>query len=135
MLQEGITKGAFILVDIDDFKRINDELGHPVGDEVICEIAGKMKTHFEGAEIIGRIGGDEFAVFLSDYDYTDGLIPKMIERFRKEMDICRNGIQVTCSVGVSFYPQDGGCFEALYAAADRDLLQTKSKKTMLAMYH
>lgn len=128
LLQEGITKGAFVLVDVDDFKQINDKFGHPVGDGVICEIAGKMKSYFKNTEIIGRIGGDEFAVFLSDYDYTDEYMIEMVERFGKGIDICRHGIRVTCSGGVSFYPKDGECFETLYVAADQALIKAKLKK-------
>lgn len=82
-------KGAFIIVDIDNFKHINDTYGHQTGDEVICKVAGQLKSVFCSDDVIWRLGGDEFAIFASDPISQD-----VCKKRLHQMQRCVSEIQV-----------------------------------------
>lgn len=122
---------AFFMIDVDDFKNVNDHLGHVYGDAVLCELAEKLARIFRSTDIVGRIGGDEFIVFLKD-----GAIARKVEEKAKE--ICKafyisykglNGEEYTISssIGISISPRDGSCFADLYNCADIALYAAKDE--------
>ncbi len=124
-------KGAMIMFDIDNFKGINDNMGHSAGDEVLCDIHLKILAIFRNADIIARVGGDEFLVFL-----VGALSPEIIEKKAKQLcDTIRtkytaeNGvvIQISCSAGISVCPRDGTSYEDLFNAADIAMYSSKSR--------
>lgn len=125
-------KSAFIIVDIDDFKSINDNLGHLFGDLVLEEIAAKLKRIFHQDSLVGRIGGDEFVVFIKNAEDDKLLLQKLEtlatscrKKFKdKDKDKEHN---ISASIGVSMYPQDGTSFEELYEAADQGLYYAKNR--------
>ncbi len=117
---------ALIVLDIDYFKRLNDDFGHPAGDAVICGVTACLKdaVHAEGA--IGRVGGEEFAALLPGFtiDEAVDLAEKMrqaISQYRFPAPVNR---QVTASFGVSWSPQ-GRAFEHAYGRADEALYDAK----------
>lgn len=127
------SKAAFIMVDIDFFKEINDKHGHFLGDQVIMKITNLLKNNFSESDIIGRMGGDEFAILLDNYEnknYIDYRIQKLI----KEINFCmenekeeRSRITVKCSFGIAFIPKHGKTFEEIYKAADTALYRAKAE--------
>ena len=121
-------KGLFFLLDIDNFKKINDTMGHAFGDEVLATLGEKISTEFRATDIFGRIGGDEFVVFLKDIK-TDEIRDREAARVADFFKNFKAGEYVkysaTASIGAAMYPKDGTSFESLYKAADQAVYQSK----------
>ena len=121
------TYDAFIIVDVDNFKQVNDTLGHLFGDSVLVDIAQEMQDLFRSNDVIGRIGGDEFIVFLRGMNHKSHIASKAD-------DICKifnliysddDGMKISGSLGIALYPADGSTFDELYKKADIALYQSK----------
>lgn len=116
---------ALLLLDLDDFKRINDDYGHPKGDEVLVETADVIRHTIRLMDIAARYGGEEFAVALPDSDApaarrsAERLCRAVATRFR-------DGFGVTISIGVACFPIHGDGVKELVEAADRALYTAKS---------
>lgn len=127
--------GAFLLIDLDDFKRINDQLGHAFGDSVLVEIAKKIKTILSPRDIVGRLGGDEFLVFLTMPNSSDDEIEQaIIEQatllcglFHNAFTGKDNDYKVSGTIGISRIPQNGTTFKELYRKADEALYYAKRR--------
>lgn len=121
---------AFIMVDIDEFKIINDYLGHTKGDEVLCTIANSLDEIFGRDNTVARIGGDEFAIFVADIGSDKALLEK-VEKFqiatRNEYMYEDTIINSSCSLGIAFTQKDGDTYNKLYVNADKALLHAKHK--------
>lgn len=120
--------GALLIVDADHFKSINDQLGHNRGDEALRLIAQTIKAQLHGADIVGRIGGEEFGVFLpgANRDQTKA-IAESIRRQIREADFCPEGTPWPLSVsigGIAF--QGRTTYEEIFGAADRRLYNAKA---------
>lgn len=120
---------AFFLLDIDDFKNVNDSRGHAFGDTVLCELTANLERSFRSSDLLGRIGGDEFAVLMCD-------ITSMENALVKAGQICslytkgaaKEGLKISCSIGMVFCESDdGAAFDDLYQKADRALYKAKGK--------
>lgn len=121
---------ALMIIDIDNFKEINDYQGHLFGDAILSDIARRMKNSFKSNHIIGRIGGDEFVIFLKDIQNKDNIeksAKKMIDHMKSLEESHNNELNISCSIGVAVAPQDGNEFTELFQKADRALYQAKSK--------
>lgn len=122
-------QAAFLLLDIDDFKLLNDTYGHRLGDGVLKRIAKILKDVTTKEACITRYSGDEFVVFL-EMDNTEQvrqLLNQMIENVRQQLRVeTKNGeLQVTTSIGVSLYPKHGKTTERLRACAEHALRYSK----------
>ena len=121
---------ALFMIDTDNFKQVNDGQGHLFGDAVLSELAAGMKQLTRRSDVVGRIGGDEFAIFLKDIPSKAVAVDraaKLLEMFRHLFHEEKKMIQVTCSVGVAVYPEDGMDFQTLYHSADLALYQAKNQ--------
>ena len=125
---------AFYIIDLDNFKKVNDTLGHIVGDKVISDVSQKLCTVFNEDDFVGRIGGDEFAAFLKLSGSGLKMGHEIIEAKAKASCAIineiytdgKNGVNITASIGVSVYPAAGKKFEELYKAADKVLYKSKN---------
>ena len=130
---------TFIIVDIDGFKSVNDNLGHHFGDLVLSEVAARLLSLFHTSNFVGRIGGDEFVVFLrntSDMDQLLAHINNISSTFQNTYRDGDKSYTITASIGVSKYPSDGTSFEPLYKNADTALYHSKMKgKNCYSFYH
>ncbi len=120
---------AFFIVDIDNFKSINDNLGHFFGDEVLKEIANGLHAVFREADIIARIGGDEFVVFLeniADKEMVEKKAKKILEVYSKTYSGEYRDYSITGSIGIAMYPHGGRTYEELYRNSDKALYQAKA---------
>ncbi|MDO5601572.1 MAG: diguanylate cyclase [Oscillospiraceae bacterium] len=129
LANEGRThRHAFMMIDIDDFKRINDTLGHMYGDAAIADVATVLKSAFRVSDVLGRIGGDEFVIFVKDISSREMMVEKAAELCRL-IQTCYAGqnkeIQLTVSVGVAMFYEDGVSYDQLYRAADLALYRSK----------
>lgn len=119
---------ALLIIDLDNFKQINDTMGHLAGDALLTEIARTLLRQFRTEDLVGRIGGDEFLVFLSD-------LPSFAlaeERARQTIAALQainlkelGAGAVTCSIGVACAPECGQTYHALFGCADQALYQAK----------
>ena len=118
------------IIDIDDFKSVNDTYGHRFGDEVILALANGLKETFETYGLIGRVGGDEFMCFLSGFaSVTDFRthMTDMRKNLKKKMAERMPGYSFSVSIGVATYPQNGTTYEELFRIADGCLYIAKEK--------
>lgn len=125
--------GAFLVIDLDNFKMINDCMGHLKGDEVLKKCSLILKENLRSSDIIARIGGDEFVVFLKDVKNRESA-QYCVENLTKKLQMsyaCGNEtILVSASIGIALVPNDGDSFEKLYKNADEALyvVKTEGKK-------
>ena len=121
---------AYIALDLDDFKQINDIYGHCVGDGLILELSNILTEQFGERAYIARMGGDEFAVFVADIDdktYIEHCGKHILSDLRgRKRDIGLNE-EPSVSIGIAFYPEAGTSFEELYHRADEALYSVKKK--------
>ncbi len=119
---------ALLIIDIDLFKNINDTLGHMHGDNVLCILSGSLRTIFRAGDIVGRLGGDEFFVFMygcSDESIASEKAAMICEAFKNRYTINDKTCEISASVGIAMYPTDGEDFAALYKSADIALYHAK----------
>lgn len=118
---------ALFMLDIDNFKRLNDTMGHQEGDSFLIALAKELKEHFTDTDIVGRIGGDEFFMLKRDISGVEETCVKAKEVLCGIQKICAayTGISLSGSIGVSLYPECGSTLEQLYANADSALYQAK----------
>ena len=122
------TLHAFLILDIDKFKDVNDTYGHAVGDKVLQRVGEFLKSQFRDGDIIGRIGGDEFVILMKQVSSKEAALARvqnMVERIRSIKHAEMDGKPITFSVGVAFSPEQGIRFDDLYRNADKALYQTK----------
>ncbi len=123
--QKGWERGALMMIDVDNFKGVNDSQGHAVGDSVLIDIAKIIRTNFRVMDVTGRTGGDEFMVFLRDIADRDAAC-RSVERFQEQVRAAFQEIGgVSISIGIALYPEHGKTFDALYRAADKALYDVK----------
>lgn len=121
---------AMFIIDVDNFKQVNDGQGHLFGDAVLAELAAGMKKLTRKSDVIGRIGGDEFAIFLKDVPTAQAAEEKalkLLDLFQHLFQGEKQPVEVTCSIGLAVYPWDGRDYQALYHCADLALYQAKSQ--------
>lgn len=130
-LLEEDTKGALIFMDVDYFKKVNDTLGHAIGDDVLLTVAKRLKGFFrESEDVIARYGGDEFIVFLKNVCTEQDLrkkLQQLLEVFREKYQRGDTSWNITGSVGAAFYPQDASDYQMLLEKADTALYVSKNK--------
>ena len=128
---------ALMILDVDDFKQVNDRYGHLGGDAMLSDIAGALQGLFRQGDILGRIGGDEFCVFLTGLKDTDILKHKaeeVLRVFREPQQLDRQG-DFSCSLGIAVAPMDGRDYVTLFQNADVSLYHAKTKgKNQYAFY-
>ena len=131
-------QGVLFVLDVDNFKKINDTMGHAFGDEVLRNLAVRLQSMFRATDIVGRTGGDEFMVFLKDIREISMIERegKKIEQFFHQFEVGEYvKYSVTASVGAAVFPGDGKSFEELYKAADNALYVSKRHgKNQLSFY-
>jgi len=119
--------GAVLMLDLDNFKQVNDTLGHPAGDRVIVDVAGVLSGRMRATDVVARLGGDEFAVVLPrcELDEAEDLADAIAKSIRLHTPPSEASPPITASIGVAtFGPQSGG-FEEVLSAADNALYEAK----------
>jgi|GEM_PF-1154760 len=118
---------AVLFIDLDRFKEINDSLGHSYGDQVLVKIAERLKNSVRAFDTISRLGGDEFTLVLEYIRLEDvhKITSKLLSCLRKKLTINDHELYITCSIGISIYPQDGSNSETLLKNADAAMYKAK----------
>jgi diguanylate cyclase (GGDEF)-like protein len=121
---------ALMMIDIDNFKRFNDQHGHEIGDVVLREVAQVLQSQTRGSDVAARFGGEEFTIVLADI--TDQLALERAERVRKAVEDLvlrpsgKDVGSITISIGLAQFPKHGTSVEALLLAADKALYEAKN---------
>ncbi len=139
MLEAGATEHyAFFLVDIDNFKQVNDSYGHVVGDQAILSVSKALRKSFRSTDLVGRLGGDEFVVFIQhdgDADTVRAKAQKAVAAMGGLTFPDYPQMKLSISIGVSIAPQDGTTFDQLYQNADTAMYSIKDHgKNGYALY-
>ena len=119
---------ALLVLDLDNFKSVNDKLGHLIGDAVIMDMAMNLKTTFRKTDILGHIGGDEFMVMMKDIKSSEIVIKKCIQlrdTLRKVYTHEGEEVSVSASIGIALSPQHGSDYNLLFTRADAALAESK----------
>lgn len=119
----------FCIMDIDDFKLINDEYGHMFGDKVLISLADILKTAIKDRGVAGRFGGDEFVMVINDVDVEElKMILKVINKnFQFKYNNTNTQMNFSLSIGISEYPKDGKTYDEIFKIADKCLYIAKAK--------
>ncbi len=125
---------AFYIIDLDNFKKVNDSMGHVSGDAVLSDVARKLSLIFNDCDYVGRIGGDEFAAFLKLSESARKSAKRIIEEKAKSIcahieEVYSDGshrVKLSASVGVAVYPEHGTNYQDLYKNADSVLYRSKN---------
>ncbi len=122
---------AVHFIDIDNFKDINDTLGHHYGDQVLREVAYRLRTCIRDTDTIARWGGDEFSIIQTNLNVIEDaeiVARKMIEVLLKKIELGRADAQLTISIGIALYPLDSINFDELLSKADKAMYRAKDIK-------
>ena len=121
---------ALCYLDLDNFKPVNDNLGHAIGDELLRSVSKRLRAALRQEDIVARIGGDEFAVAIAgvtSLDEVDVILNKVQTSLSKVHQIRHHRLKITCSIGVSVYPVDHANWKDLLSHADAAMYQAKKK--------
>lgn len=119
---------ALLVIDLDNFKNVNDRLGHLIGDAVIMDMAMNLKTTFRKCDILGHIGGDEFMVMMNDIKSPEIVIQKcekLRDLLRRTYNHEGEEVSVSSSIGIALSPAHGSDYKSLFKKADAALFQSK----------
>jgi diguanylate cyclase (GGDEF)-like protein len=122
------TPFAVLFIDLDNFKRVNDQMGHQVGDQLLCKVADKLASLVRHQDTVGRLGGDEFLLVLSDFDdipNVGAFARRIVRSIRKITDKDFRECDVSLSIGAAMYPKDGETSTELIKAADIAMYKAK----------
>lgn len=132
------SKVAILFIDLDDFKKINDSLGHPVGDALLVEAADRLKQHENQQNLIARLGGDEFVILVKLNEDSDELLPltnRLLEAFRQPFTVNDRELLTTLSIGISVYPDNGEQPFELLRKADSAMYYAKQHGRNTYVYY
>jgi diguanylate cyclase (GGDEF)-like protein/PAS domain S-box-containing protein len=123
-------KIAIMMLDLDNFKKVNDTLGHSVGDRLLKSVADRLLHFFRKGDTVARFGGDEFMVLLSDVSKAEAAVQaaeRTLKAFKKPFDLKDRKIHITTSIGIAIHPEDGNDVETLTRNADIAMYAAKEE--------
>ncbi|AAZ24666.1 sensor domain-containing diguanylate cyclase [Colwellia psychrerythraea] len=121
-------KFALVFIDVDKFKLINDTKGHLFGDQVLMEIALRLKKSIRNSDTVARFGGDEFVILfesISNKNDVSIMIETLTQELKTELIVNGINIEINCSIGIAIFPDDGTTIDTLIATADKAMYKTK----------
>jgi diguanylate cyclase (GGDEF)-like protein/PAS domain S-box-containing protein len=119
---------AVMFVDLDHFKSINDTLGHEAGDELLLEMAVRLRANVRDDDTVARLGGDEFTIILAELRQPEDAVSvaeKIIKAVQQPLTISGTSIEVSASIGIALFPEDGADAESLLRNADSAMYRAK----------
>jgi diguanylate cyclase (GGDEF)-like protein len=128
MAERSRSRVAMLFLDLDNFKRVNDTLGHAAGDQLLLEVVTRLMQCTRESDTISRQGGDEFILLLNDIpdqEAVERIANKILVKLAEPMDISGHELNATCSIGIALYPDDGGSFDTLLQKTDTAMYNAK----------
>ncbi|MBQ8143367.1 MAG: EAL domain-containing protein [Butyricicoccus sp.] len=135
--KETVTSAAIVFIDVDDFKHVNDTLGHMFGDDVLCCVAKRVLGCFRHTDIVARYGGDEFVVFVNGISRMDleKRLQQLCNMFRYPYRNEEISYKISGSLGAAMFPEDGRTYQELLDRADSALYAAKERgKDQFVLY-
>ncbi len=123
-------KLAVMLLDLDNFKDVNDTLGHSVGDQLLQAVGERLTSLLRQSDTVARMGGDEFMLILPESDGDEDAVAvavKVLEAFRKPFEFDGHQVRITTSVGIALYPDDGEDWDTLMKNVDIAMYRAKDR--------
>jgi diguanylate cyclase (GGDEF)-like protein/PAS domain S-box-containing protein len=121
---------ALIFIDLDDFKQVNDSMGHAAGDLLLCEVARRLQKNLRKGDTRARFGGDEFAIILegiAEPEDVTAIVENLAKKLCQPMSLAGREFVVTTSIGISLYPVDAASIDELLAHADTAMYRAKAE--------
>ena len=121
---------GLLFIDLDRFKNVNDTLGHPIGDDLLVEVANRLNKLVRKEDTVARLGGDEFVVLIEDPSGPEALekvASKILDKLSRPMLVAGHELILTTSIGVAMYPNDGEDTTTLVKNADAAMYEAKNK--------
>jgi diguanylate cyclase (GGDEF)-like protein len=121
---------ALMFIDLDHFKAVNDSLGHPAGDQLLCEVANRLRGALRGPDLLARLGGDEFLVLapqLAGDGDAVGVAGRLLDALAGAVTVAGHDLYMTASIGVGLYPKDAADTDGLLRCADVALYRAKEQ--------
>ena len=121
-------KAALIYMDLDNFKFVNDTFGHSIGDELLVQVAENIKATIEESHIASRLGGDEFIIFIDDYENISEVelfAGKLLKALESGFPLGNASLNISASIGIALYPDNGSNFGELFKCADTAMYAAK----------
>jgi diguanylate cyclase len=128
---------AVFFIDLDNFKNVNDSLGHAIGDELLVAIGARVQACIRDSDIVARLGGDEFVVLapdISSEETAEELAERLIKAVSEPQELAGRRVVAHCSIGIAIYPDNGNSMEELMANADNAMYQAKSARDGSAIF-
>jgi len=129
LAQQNRSKLAVLFCDLDNFKQINDSLGHPIGDALLTQVAERLNSVVRHQDMVSRLGGDEFVILLDNLASTENatqVADKLLRSLEAAYIVDKQELYVSASIGISLYPQDGSDATTLIKHADLAMYQSKT---------
>ncbi len=122
-------RAAVMLIDIDDFKLVNDSFGHSMGDEFLRAIAARLRNIVRDVDTVARLGGDEFVVVveIADAEAIEPMVARLVESLRVPVMLGGEAVVPAASIGIAMFPDDGGDAELLLRRADSAMYDAKAE--------
>lgn len=121
---------AMMIIDVDNFKQVNDRYGHMFGDAVLTELASRITSLFRETDIVSRIGGDEFMAFMPGIPNREIAVERaeqMLKSFQSMLKDSLRAVPFSCSIGIAYAPDDGSDYQSLFQSSDTALYQAKQR--------
>lgn len=137
-MEEEEDGAVLLLLDIDNFKQVNDLMGHAYGDAVLRKTSECLRIVFRETDILSRFGGDEFVLFLpgvNDRNVVESRVKTLMDMLEMHLTHSEQTVNVTVSVGIAMYPEDAGHYEELFQKADEALYSSKRKGKNCYTFH
>ena len=121
------TRGSVLFLDLDDFKRVNDRLGHETGDKLLTEVASLLRGRLRDTDVLARLGGDEFAIVLphTGGDQAQALAGQLVEAIGSHRFLAGQSLPISASIGIALFPDHGVTVDELLARADSAMYRVK----------
>ena len=129
---------AVVFIDLNDFKPINDEFGHAVGDQALISLAERLKKSMRKTDTVARLGGDEFVVILEEIsgeEHVRGLAQKIMAAVEESFEVEDHQLQISASLGIALFPDDTTSADQLVEFADRAMYAAKKSGKHFACIH
>jgi diguanylate cyclase (GGDEF)-like protein len=121
---------ALLMIDVDEFKRLNDTLGHAAGDQVLCTVGSRLQAELRSTDTVARMGGDEFTILLTGLQHPDDaqkVASQLVSSVSAPIVVDGNEVDVTVSVGIATYPESGADVKTLLRNSDAALYLAKAR--------
>jgi diguanylate cyclase (GGDEF)-like protein len=127
---------AILMIDLDAFKSVNDQLGHPMGDKLLCAVASRLVESIRATDTASRLGGDEFVIMLPEIEHA-AVAAMTVAKIRDHLCnphwIDGYEIRMTASIGTALFPFDGETYDELIEHADAAMYRAKPKQSLAAI--